>query len=176
MKAAKNGAVVEDQVLDLLNFEKSAKYSERQKAALAYAEAIIWRLAEGLSWQGRHEIQRSEPQARETDNDALLLYGRKSADEGQALGRLRWGRPDFRFGRRRGQLAWRGMLDQAAAVAGNGGKSATGATVAAAGGRDDRRSGFCAGRSAAIRIKSTHSPPMKAALRMRPSLRKPAAL
>jgi hypothetical protein len=61
MKAAKNGAVVEDQVLDLLNFEKSAKYSERQKAALAHAEAIIWRLAEGLSWQGRHEIQRSEP-------------------------------------------------------------------------------------------------------------------
>jgi len=29
---------------DLINFEKSVKYDERQKAALAYAEAIVWRL------------------------------------------------------------------------------------------------------------------------------------
>jgi hypothetical protein len=36
--------VIEDHVLDLLNFEKSTKYNERQKAALAYAEAIVWRL------------------------------------------------------------------------------------------------------------------------------------
>src|SRR5882672_5672036 len=43
IKAAASG-IVEDQVMDLLNFEKSAKYSERQKAALAYAEAITWRL------------------------------------------------------------------------------------------------------------------------------------
>jgi len=33
----------EGQVDDLMNFEKSAKYSEREKAALAYAEAIVWR-------------------------------------------------------------------------------------------------------------------------------------
>jgi alkylhydroperoxidase family enzyme len=29
---------------DLINFEKSSNYNERQKAALAYAEAITWRL------------------------------------------------------------------------------------------------------------------------------------
>jgi len=29
---------------DLINFEKSTRYDERQKAALAYAEAIVWRL------------------------------------------------------------------------------------------------------------------------------------
>jgi len=36
---------MEDDVKDLLNFEKSTRYSDRQKAALAYAEAITWRLA-----------------------------------------------------------------------------------------------------------------------------------
>ena len=44
IKATQCGAVIEDQVLDLLNFEKSTAYNERQKAALAYAEAIVWHL------------------------------------------------------------------------------------------------------------------------------------
>jgi alkylhydroperoxidase family enzyme len=44
VKAATSGAVIEDHVLDLLNFEKSSKYDDRQKAALAYAEAIAWHL------------------------------------------------------------------------------------------------------------------------------------
>jgi alkylhydroperoxidase family enzyme len=44
IRAARGGAVIEDQVKDLLNFEKSTNYSERQKAALAYAEAITWHL------------------------------------------------------------------------------------------------------------------------------------
>jgi alkylhydroperoxidase family enzyme len=44
IKAASSGAVIEDHVKDLLNFEKSTKYDERQKAALAYAEAICWHL------------------------------------------------------------------------------------------------------------------------------------
>ena len=39
IKAAGSG-VVEEHVKDLLNFEKSARYSEREKAALAYAEEI----------------------------------------------------------------------------------------------------------------------------------------
>jgi alkylhydroperoxidase family enzyme len=43
VKATTTGAVVEDHVRDLLDFEKSAKFNERQKAALAYAEAIVWR-------------------------------------------------------------------------------------------------------------------------------------
>src|SRR5687767_7856286 len=43
IKAAASG-LVEDEVKDLLNFEKSSRYSEKQKAALAYAEAITWHL------------------------------------------------------------------------------------------------------------------------------------
>jgi alkylhydroperoxidase family enzyme len=43
IKAASAG-VMEEQVRDLLDFEKSPRYDERQKAALAYAEAITWRL------------------------------------------------------------------------------------------------------------------------------------
>lgn len=39
----RNAGVNETQVDDLMNFEKSARYDERQKAALAYAEAIVWR-------------------------------------------------------------------------------------------------------------------------------------
>jgi len=42
VKAANAGAVIEDHVRDLLDFEKSTRYNERQKAALAYAEAIVW--------------------------------------------------------------------------------------------------------------------------------------
>ncbi|HEY6721203.1 MAG TPA: carboxymuconolactone decarboxylase family protein [Burkholderiales bacterium] len=54
IKAAASG-VVEDQVMDLLNFEKSTKYSERQKAALAYAEAITWRLnTDDAFWERVH--------------------------------------------------------------------------------------------------------------------------
>ena len=44
VKATKSGAVIEDQVKSLLNFEASPNYNERQKAALSYAEAITWHL------------------------------------------------------------------------------------------------------------------------------------
>ena len=43
IKAATSG-FVEEEVKDLLNFEKSSRYSDKQKAALAYAEAITWHL------------------------------------------------------------------------------------------------------------------------------------
>ncbi len=43
IKAAAAG-LTEPQYDDLLNFEKSNRYDERQKTALAYAEAITWRL------------------------------------------------------------------------------------------------------------------------------------
>src|SRR5678810_580746 len=43
VKAAGAG-MIEDDVKDLLNFEKSTRYNDRQKAALAYAEAIAWHL------------------------------------------------------------------------------------------------------------------------------------
>src|ERR1700741_1285691 len=43
IRAAKMGAVEAD-YRDLLDFEKSTHYSDRQKAALAWAEAITWDL------------------------------------------------------------------------------------------------------------------------------------
>ena len=43
VKATTSGAVIEEQVLDLLNFEKSTKYNERQKAALGLCRS--YRLA-----------------------------------------------------------------------------------------------------------------------------------
>ena len=54
MKAAKQG-VVEEDYMDLLNFEQSARYSDRQKAALAWAEAITWDLpADDKLWDRLH--------------------------------------------------------------------------------------------------------------------------
>jgi len=44
--------VIEDQVRDLLEFEKSMRYDERQKTALAYAEAITWHTpADDAFWE-----------------------------------------------------------------------------------------------------------------------------
>jgi alkylhydroperoxidase family enzyme len=45
----------EAQTDDLVNFEKSPKYTDRQKAALAYAEAITWRLeTDDAFWERLH--------------------------------------------------------------------------------------------------------------------------
>lgn len=44
VKATGDGTVIEDDVLDLLNFEKSVRFNDKQKAVLAYAEAITWHL------------------------------------------------------------------------------------------------------------------------------------
>ena len=50
-----SGKLEEAQTDDLVNFEKSAKYSEREKAALAYAEAITWRLeTDDRFWERLH--------------------------------------------------------------------------------------------------------------------------
>ena len=66
VKATTSGALIEDQVLDLLNFEKSTKYNERQKAALAYAEAIVWHLnTDDAFWERMHG-QFSEPRTGRT--------------------------------------------------------------------------------------------------------------
>jgi hypothetical protein len=37
--------LIEDHVLDLLNFEKSIHFTDQQKAVLTYAEAIVWHLS-----------------------------------------------------------------------------------------------------------------------------------
>jgi alkylhydroperoxidase family enzyme len=54
IKSAKQGLIEED-YRDLLEFEKSRRYDDRQKAALAYAEAITWDLpADDALWQRLH--------------------------------------------------------------------------------------------------------------------------
>ena len=48
--------VKETQVDDLMDFEKSDRYDDRQKAALAYAEAIVWRLdTNDAFWDRQHK-------------------------------------------------------------------------------------------------------------------------
>lgn len=55
VKSTQSGALIEDHVLDLLNFEKSTRYNERQKAALSYAEAIVWHLnTDDAFWDRLH--------------------------------------------------------------------------------------------------------------------------
>ena len=78
VKATKSGAVIEDQVLDLLNFEKSKKYNERQKAALAYAEAIVWHLNTDDAFWDRMHRQFGEPQLVELGCMIGLTLGQQS--------------------------------------------------------------------------------------------------
>ncbi len=76
MKAAKQG-VVEDDYLDLLNFEKSARYNDMQKAALAWAEAITWDLpADDKLWARLHE-HFSEPELTEIGFFIALTMGQQ---------------------------------------------------------------------------------------------------
>jgi len=54
MKSVKAGLVEED-YLDLVNFETSSRYDDKQKAALAYAECITWDLpADDKLWARLH--------------------------------------------------------------------------------------------------------------------------
>ena len=48
--------IEEAQVDELMNFEKSDKYNDQQKAALAYAEAIVWRSdTDDAFWNRMHK-------------------------------------------------------------------------------------------------------------------------
>lgn len=68
----------EQQYDDLLNFESSAKYDERQKAALAYAEAIAWRLdTDDAFWKRLHD-HFSEPELVELGCFVALTFGQQS--------------------------------------------------------------------------------------------------
>jgi alkylhydroperoxidase family enzyme len=78
VKATTSGALIEEQVLDLLNFEKSTKYDERQKAALAYAEAIVWRLDTGDDFWERMHRHFSEPDLVELGCMIGLTLGQQS--------------------------------------------------------------------------------------------------
>ena len=68
----------ESQTDDLVNFEKSTKYSERQKAALAYAEAITWRLATDDAFWERLYKHYSEPELVELGCFIALTMGQQS--------------------------------------------------------------------------------------------------
>ncbi len=63
---------------DLMNFEKSAKYDERQKAALAYAEAIVWRTETDDEFWGRMYRHFSEPELVELGCAIGLTLGQQS--------------------------------------------------------------------------------------------------
>ncbi len=77
VKAAGAG-MIEDDVKDLLNFEKSKRYNERQKAALAYAEAIAWHLeTDDAFWERLHQ-HFSEPELVELGCMIGLTFGQQS--------------------------------------------------------------------------------------------------
>jgi alkylhydroperoxidase family enzyme len=77
IKAAAAG-VIEDDVKDLLNFEKSTRYNERQKAALAYAEAITWRLNTDDALWNRLHANFTEPELVELGCFIALTMGQQS--------------------------------------------------------------------------------------------------
>jgi hypothetical protein len=77
IKAAGAG-VIEDHVRDLLNFEKSTRYSEREKAALAYAEAITWHLDTDDAFWARLNRHFSEPELVELGCFIALTMGQQS--------------------------------------------------------------------------------------------------
>ena len=64
--------------MDLLNFEKSTRYNERQKAALAYAEAITWHLNTDDAFWDRMHRNFSEPELVELGCMIGLTLGQQS--------------------------------------------------------------------------------------------------
>lgn len=76
-KAAGQG-MQEGQYDELLNFEKSDRYSEREKAALAYAEAITWRLDTDDDFWTRLHANFSEPELVELGCFIALTMGQQS--------------------------------------------------------------------------------------------------
>ncbi len=78
IKATKAG-LEEMQYDELLNFERSDKYDDRQKAALAYAEAIAWGMPddEEAFWARLHQ-HFSEPELVELGCCIALTFGQQS--------------------------------------------------------------------------------------------------
>ena len=68
----------ESQTDDLVNFEKSPKYTDRQKAALAYAEAITWRLDTDDAFWERLYRHYGEPELVELGCFIALTMGQQS--------------------------------------------------------------------------------------------------
>lgn len=78
VRASKSGAVIEEHVLDLLNFEKSARFNEKQKAVLSYAEAIVWRLETDDAYWDRLHRNFTEPELVEIGCMIGLTLGQQS--------------------------------------------------------------------------------------------------
>ncbi|MDT3687885.1 MAG: hypothetical protein RO009_22890 [Pseudorhodoplanes sp.] len=76
IKSAKSG-VVEEDYHELINFEASPRYNERQKAALAYAECITWDLAADDALWNRLHKNFSEPELVELGNFVALTMGQQ---------------------------------------------------------------------------------------------------
>lgn len=76
IKAARAG-VIEDDVRDLINFESSSRYNERQKAALSYAEAITWDLATDDPFWARLHKHFTEPELVEIGYFIALTMGQQ---------------------------------------------------------------------------------------------------
>jgi alkylhydroperoxidase family enzyme len=70
--------LVEGQYDELLNFESSSAFSDRQKAALAYAEAIAWHLDIGDELWDRLHDHFSEPELVELGCMIGLTLGQQS--------------------------------------------------------------------------------------------------
>jgi alkylhydroperoxidase family enzyme len=75
---ATTAGLLEQQYDDLLNFESSSLYDERQKAALAYTEAIAWRLDPDDAFWERLNSHFSEAELVELGCFVGLTFGQQS--------------------------------------------------------------------------------------------------
>ena len=75
---ATTAGLLEQQYDELLNFESSDKYDDRQKAALAYAEAIAWHLDTDDAFWERLRSHFSEPELVELGCMIGLTLGQQS--------------------------------------------------------------------------------------------------
>jgi len=76
MKAADQG-VIEEDYRDLINFESSSRYDERQKAALSYAEAITWHQRVDEAFWARLHRHFSEPELVEIGYFIAITMGQQ---------------------------------------------------------------------------------------------------
>jgi alkylhydroperoxidase family enzyme len=75
---ATTAGLLEQQYDDLLNFETSDRFDDRQRSALAYAEAIAWKLdVDDAFWDRLHQ-HFSEPELVELGCFIALTYGQQS--------------------------------------------------------------------------------------------------
>lgn len=75
---ASTAGLLEQQYDELLNFESSDRYDERQKAALAYAEAITWHLQTDDAFWDRLHRNFTEPELVELGCFIALTMGQQS--------------------------------------------------------------------------------------------------